>query len=906
MGVIRGMADPKAPTAVKACLAILLVLTLGFSYCVTWTRCLEPSLAASSKGWEILVGTRGDLEIKIETSGIAVRIEVPREFLAGRRENDSSFVSSDLCRDYYFYSVLDESLHYSYRPEALGSKPNASSYDPNAPYLVEIWSHNGTAFVGFAPPKFVWVRNLTAPSVAGRYDLTVYVAETVNATTGQPTYPVTPSAVIPVYVSLKPNPGRISGYVFDPLIFPGVVIKAKGIVYALTTSGKVAARSFVNETTGRYSLTGLAEGAYMLEGSAGFCNGTGYAYELTRYVDVVGIRARGNVTLDLPLRRGCVIKGQIKYTNPDGSPTASLDHKGFRELWHPWSNGRDRLTSLNYTVEAVDERGVVAASFTGSSTGSDKDPFVLFQREEFRYAGYPSTGTAYSGLPAGTYQIRAWVFGYIQREPGKITVVSSSVGNIQVTLVTGGLISGRLSFFDPTNKKSETPRFGEILNFGTATGTLYGGNILVSAYNGNSQLAALSIIEGTLPNGTTAYADSSAVRFYLTGFSESLNRTFSGVWRKKDYGLPSGVYALKVQVRGYEQLDSASVNVQEGSNETLTIRMLRQSAVSIVANSYPIITETSKPEIPWAFTGVPCPPYLRAYFHLSNVEVGYVETKIPSNIVTSRTAPLNFTGMNPSVREITFYGSTPNSVKEGRYSVKVFTYGYVQRFDNEVIVSAVTMTQSAVRMYRGLSLNGTVLVRAGDFLGSLTERVKVPVEVYNTRRELVSATEVTAEAGANSFNFTMMGLRGVGHFFYVTRDGLRVKDGGILPGTCKLKVLDFGEDWRYRQPSEATLTLQYLGDDVLLSVRRMGKIHGTIEGAVEEAAVPLSWVAVVAGKEGGYSMRGKYVIQVDEGTYNLTFSATGYATKTIQVVMTGSKSLEVKVLLDIQKESASR
>jgi len=903
LDVIRGLADPSAPTAVKAYLAILLMVTLGFSYCVALTQCLESSVAASLKGWEVLAGTRGDLEIKIDRSGVAVRIEVPREFLAGRRENDTSFVSSDICRDYYFYSVLDESLHYLYRPEAPGSRPNASSYDPNAPYLVEIWSHSSTGFVGFAPPKFVWMRNLTAPSVGGRYDLTIYVAETVNATTGRPIYPVTPSAVIPIYVSLKPNPGRISGYIFDPLIHPGVVIRAKGIVYALTTSGKVAARSFVNETTGRYSLTGLAEGAYMLEGSAGFCNGTGYAYELTRYIDVVGIRARGNVTLDLPLKRGCVIKGQIKYTKPDGSPIASLDHKGFRELWHPWSNSRDSLNSLNYTVEAVDDRGVVAASFRGRSTGSDKDPFVLSQREELRYAGYPPTGTAYSGLPAGTYRIRAWVFGYVQREPGKITVAPTTVGNIEVTLVTGGVISGRLSFFDPTNRKFETPRAAEILNFGTATGTLYGGNILVSAYNGNGQIAALSIIEGTMPNGTTAYADSSMVRFYLTGFSEFLNRTYSGVWRKKDYGLPSGPYTLKALVRGYEQLDSAVVNVQEGYNETLTIRMVRQSAASIVANSYPIITDASKPEIPWAFARTQCPPYLRAYFYLSGVEVGYVETKIPSNTPSSRTAPLNFTGMNPSIREITFYGSTPNSVKEGRYGVKAFTYGYVQRFDNEIIISAVTLTQCAVRMYRGLSLNGTVHIRVGQFIGSLTERVKIPVEVYDTRRELISVTEVTAEAGATGFNFTMMGLRGVGHFFYVTRDGLRVKDSGIPPGTCKLKVLDFGEDWRYRQPSEATLTLRGLGDDVLLSVRRMGRIRGMVEGAVEEAAVPLSWVAVFAGREGYCSMRGKYVAHVDEGTYNLTFSATGYATKTVQVVITSSSSLEVNVLLDVQKKS---
>ena len=76
-------------------------------------RSLEPpgcSLIASQKDWEV-VGKRGrcgDVEIKIGRPGIAVRIDVPRELLAGRKENEMSFPQFDLSNDHYFCSVLDE------------------------------------------------------------------------------------------------------------------------------------------------------------------------------------------------------------------------------------------------------------------------------------------------------------------------------------------------------------------------------------------------------------------------------------------------------------------------------------------------------------------------------------------------------------------------------------------------------------------------------------------------------------------------------------------------------------------------------------------------------------------------------------------------------------------------------
>jgi hypothetical protein len=101
------------------------------------------------------------VQINIDHPGIAVRVEIPREFLSGvvYGENDTHFVQSDIRNDYYYYNLVDEAHHWTYGTPGnitnghwtygkFGNpsdgpcyKPDFSFYDPNAPWCLEIWNY---------------------------------------------------------------------------------------------------------------------------------------------------------------------------------------------------------------------------------------------------------------------------------------------------------------------------------------------------------------------------------------------------------------------------------------------------------------------------------------------------------------------------------------------------------------------------------------------------------------------------------------------------------------------------------------------------------------------------------------------------------------------------------------------
>jgi len=862
-------------------------------------QAIVPSLISPSQGWGIFAGTRGDLEVTVDRPGIAVRIEVPREFLNGRRENDTSFLSSDISSDYYYYSVIDQSLHYSRYRDAPGYKPNFPPYDPNAPYTVEVWSHNGTGFVRFSPPRHVWMKGISAPPVAGRYEFLVYVAEGTCENSCLPLFPVDPTRRLTITVSLGPQPCSIKGFIIDPLTDPPRAITAKGVVYAFDKERNLVARSFVDNNTGFFEICGLREGEYRLEASAGYWNNTGYAYVLTRHPDAIRVFRDGNTTVRILLNRGCTITGEIRYADPLGNPIASLSHPSFDGLTHPWSNSRYRVGSLNYTVEAVTESGETVASFSAQSSGSSSDPFVLKDRGEICYVGYPPTATAYSGILPGKYLIRAWAFGYVQKNLLPVTATPYSTVKVQVTLTTGGAIVGTINFRDPRTLRPETPRKAEQLGFGTSTGCLYGGNILISAYDSQGKLAAVTTIEGTLLNGTTAYADLSTIRFHLIGFSESLNRTYSGVWKRRDCGIASGGYSVRIHVRGYRQMENGEVTIYEGSNSTVHITLLRQAGVSAVVVST-TLSDGYSTEVPWAFKDLTPQPYLRFYvYHREGSEAGYVETRIGPRTPATCTSPLNFTGRVCTISDIIFHGCVPNSLTEGSYELKAFTFGYIQRSSHRLIVSEGYVVQTGLRIYQGLNASGTVWVKAGGFLASMTENAEARIEAYDSYGALAAATSSYPKSGQGSFNFTLAGLRGVGHFFHVTPSGDRVKDYGIQSGKYRVKIHDFGAEWRYRLPYQPIIRIEAPGSTMYLVANRMNKVFGRICGVTtDNLAVPLSWVAVNAWNEPVYSIDGRFTLHLEEGTYQISFSLRGYLQKSVEVILTGSRAVPLDMILE--------
>jgi len=880
-------------------LSIILVLVLPMQPApfLTVLRAEEsfpPVTISPSSGWEILTGTIGDVEVVIHSPGIAVRVEIPREFVKGRKENDTSFLSSDISTDYYYYSLIDQSLHYSYVHGAPGYKPDFPPYDPNGPFMAEIRSHDGSGFIEFTPPKHVWIRNLTAPQVAGKYEFLIYVANETCDSTGAPLFPVNPTQTLTITVNSSPFPACISGFIIDPLAQNMPAIKASGVVYALDKAEKPVAGCLVDGNTGFFNVTGLREGEYTLEASAGCWKETGYSYAPTRCPQTVRVSKNGRLALNITLNRGCIIRGEIKYTKPDGTPISSLRHPAFQG-----TNSVDQFAYPNYTVQAFTDAGEEVASFSARSTGSKSDPFVLRDRAEIKHAAYPPLGTAYSGLPPGRYTLKAWAFGYIQKTPHVVTVTFSSTGSVEIRLVTGGLVAGTISFRHPRSLKPETPRAAEKENFGTLTGTLYGGNILISAWSSTGQLAAVTLIEGSAPNGTTSYADHSSIRFRMVGFSESQNRTFSGVWRQRDYGIAAGTYSIKVHVRGYRQQEPSTVTVSEGLNSSAYVMLVRQGAIRAVVASSAIVSGFSS-EVPWAFADVTPHPYLRiCEYRDGGAEVGYVETQIGLGTLATRTLPLNFTGRNCAIPEIIFQGCLPSSITDGTYVLRAYTFGYVQRSDVRVTISDGIAVQTRIQVYLGLNLTGAVYMMAGSLPAFLTEDTEVKIEAYDSVGALSAAVMACPNSGAGNFNFTMIGLRGAGHFFYVTPNGHRIKDCGIAAGTYKFKVHDFGAEWRYRVSRQPTLRIETSGSTMYLVANRMSKISGKVWGmTLDNTLVPLSWVLINAGNETSHSKDGKYTLHLPDGSYQVIFSLPGYFSKYQDCTVAGAMKIELDITLE--------
>ncbi len=392
----------------------------------------QPTNSASlrpSKYWGMFTGSSGDVEIDINHPGIAVRVEIPREFLVGVAfgENDTHFVQSDIRNDYYYYSLVDESRHWTYGWQGKPSdgpcyKPKFTIYDPNAPWCLEIWNYLNGTFLNFTPPKFIRLVSLNAPSIAGKYNFTLYVANQTNSI-GYPDFVHAWNTTIQVPVSLSDNPASITGTICDadnPSFYCQTIL-AKGVVYAVNNSTGQIARAYVNSTTGGFNVTGLSPGTYYLQGSAGVWNvtcSTGMcpvAYSLSDppwvcsndpfqqgscngYVTV----GRGSVIVEaqVKLHRAPQICGSLNYFN--GGTLQPIAHS-LTSTFLPAAG----FKVLNITIEATtspdpNNPGRVFGRYQNISSDTSSDAFRIITGVGERYVGADPYGTEFAGLPSLT------------------------------------------------------------------------------------------------------------------------------------------------------------------------------------------------------------------------------------------------------------------------------------------------------------------------------------------------------------------------------------------------------------------------------------------------------------------------------------------------------------------------
>jgi hypothetical protein len=949
----------------------------------------------------LLVGSSGNVRVDIPKPGIAVRIEIPRDFLQGvvSGENDTHFITSNIRNDYYYYSVVDESAHWTYDWRGTDSdgpcfKPNFSFYDPNAPYCVEIWNYlnypgfkqpvpnfdycankNATRWVFncFSPPRFVLFRNLNSPAIAGGYNFTLFIANRTN-TLGYPDFVHAYNATLFVPVSMAYNAGFIAGYVCDAGTLPMQCnpgpIRGKGIVYALSeATGNIVARSYLNQSLcqasgvncGLFNLTGLAPGNYQIEGAAGVDHGQ--AYSLTPCCSggppfptaTIYVRANGSPGFTrLPLRRSPVVCGSITYQNPSGAPINSLSGNPYL-IAAGFGLGNPSF-ELNVTVEGTDPLGHVFR-YESVSTGTSSDSFNLTTGTGVRYVGTDPYGTEFAGLPAPedfgssgyTITVKVWVSGYVQfggfptvlllQSPGT-TTPSCSPSNQPTVLVnmhTGGVITGLLRFLN-SPQNLESPCAAELSLPITASpplqcsplpgevqGALFGGNVVVQAYDQSGRLSGVTVIDGTGPDGSTQYANAicqatdytghcAELRFYIIGFSEYYNHTLSGVWKEHDYGLPDGTYSLQVYVRGYELTSTSptTIAITNGSNGNVTVDMIRGGAFEVTVSSYDnrFGSRAVQAMFQWRFLNSSIPVRGRVYFYDSSGRtVGYVEALMesagPNELAvaqfTTDSFKVVFAGQNWSLREIWFYGDLPTHITNDNYTLLAYTLGYVRQFPNGVSSTnnLVGFSQVYIALFIANEFDTTVPVYHDPQTRTATPEYDHSIgEVFSTGLSGAETANLTAGVSTLSFNVFGFGgmqlgdtascetvvllrgplpLCGQGHFYYVGTDGIRYFDYGLDVGNYTEQVPEFGFTAHFLQTSSSAAVQfkdLFLQAGVVVNAIEMGLIMqgpgSTVSGYNEQppclvqlCVVPLSWAQVTATNS-SYS---RFVPTVD-GTYD--------------------------------------
>jgi hypothetical protein len=898
---------------------------------------------APSTNWGPLFGTSGDVQININRPGIAVRVEIPREFLQGviSIENDTSFIQTDIRNDFYYYNVVDESNHWTYAWRGAPSdgacfKPNFSLRDPNAPWCVEIWNYLDGKWLNFTAPKFIRFRNLSAPRVAGIYNFTLFVANRTNSI-GYPDFVHAWNNTLFVPVSMSDDPATLTGSICDGDVSPSIcplILHDKGIVYARNVNTGQIARAFVNQTTGRFNVTGLAPGPYVVQASAGVVNGVAYSLS-----DPQPTQVSYGTTTDigaLHLHRAPQVCGQISYEKSPGNPLAHSfsDHPYLRTVL-----GSGPGLKLNITVEATDLQGHIYR-YQNTSLDTSEDSFLITTGSNVTYVGTDPYGTEFAGLPpvtSGSYSltVKVWITGYVQAFSETVTVSSApgisfpiicnQVAPNPVVMLVGGIITGTIQLWNLVT--TESPNQAEATLGVTSSELLFGGNILIEAYDHSGVLRGV-VVNGTIP---TLTGDVNSLRFYVIGFSDYANHTWSGVWNERDYGLPEDqAYSLQVFIRGYEQASTSVVSLLQGGNSTVTVRMVRGGLFSVYVGSYDnrFGTRAIQSQLTWGFLSLSIPVSARIYFYDSGGRTtGFAETLMATGIpdgVGVNSFTVLFSGQNWSIREIWFYGFVPTHITSDTYSIKAYTLGYVQLGPVNVPNNLTGFSPAAVELLIGnqIDITGPFFANSNAFTNT-TEHDHAIGEAFGVNG-LAGALPANVSANVPSLSLQISGfgawenvtctpapcksfLLGQGHFFYVSPDGSRFFDYGLDTGNYEAQIPEFGFNFHFMQtvpPWPVTFTDLSQQQGFALELLAMGRVivgggpNELVTGWVRspgDTVVPLSWVQVqaisttfsrsVPTLDGEYT--GVGALFLPEGIYNINFTVAFYKPQAISGVFVG-------------------
>jgi hypothetical protein len=615
------------------------------------------------------------------------------------------------------------------------------------------------------------------------------------------------------------------------------------------------------------------------------------------------------------------------------------------------------------------------------------------------------------GLSAGSYYLRAWVSQYVQTDASgafedyRFTIEPGEFAPdvfVPVDLRLGGTINVTVHFHDLPGLISDSPiggpdpgRYIIAEAYDASTNAYSAFNFTFLASRNRTGSVALSGFGMAGPNNFIAPGGAGTF-----GMKYSLLR-YRNI---RDYGLVPGSYILKIYTRGYLQLSSLQVSVVATSTIHVSLAMIRGAGLNITLYSKDYENPTVFRSWAWPSSRISVIPSRSDGTEYGLVRVWNRTTWI-SPTQPSGEISLPFPGSNIRIE---YNGSTrlevfgpdsavpptpTESAIEGEaavrglfnvagflwssglyrnsfeistvalptdvYSIRAFTYGYVQ--EQPPLTYASTGSQADIAVYLTIGVNLTLLIKfkREALFTSNPFNMSMRVRVYNELGQLVAATETSSAfpppfsvnyvpSGATEVQWTIAGFHSYteidqAHYraygiagapdyaggWTVELDTVNMYSphtffppvDGLLLGESYHTVDDFGTGFvgnefafNHLGPWEQKGIIQILNAhmsgeaSIETSLNLRGLVRGTVVGSTfDVGARTISWAQINFTNpnitETHYSYDGFYEAYLNGGNYNLTVTAwtnKGEAYRQISFAVTipdGSRT-SVNIFLD--------
>ncbi|MBS7645605.1 MAG: carboxypeptidase-like regulatory domain-containing protein [Candidatus Bathyarchaeia archaeon] len=423
-----------------------------------------------------------------------------------------------------------------------------------------------------------------------------------------------------------------------------------------------------------------------------------------------------------------------------------------------------------------------------------------------------------NGLVPGTYRIRAYVNGYVQVNEYTVTVPRVEYpGDVHLEMdlqlsssvnVTVHFLAGRNSLTPEPLPVPEPGLYliGEMYN---SMGDLAGFNFTFVG-KGNASY--------TLPiNGFGMAGPHNNVYFGLPasiGMKWSLYR-YRGL---RDYGLAPDTYTVKLYIRGYHQLEELKTSISLcGAVQNISIPLIRGGSVNITI--FPVDWEHPQVSRCWLYGADPANPLnpggesarvVAALFDERGVKESYAYIKYlwdqTANTYVHITQKyceksLPYPGWPPGRQKIVYNGSNyaevfgpdgtprfdsrvalnarvahgmiaapmglisgdyyPTALKEARWQIRVWTYGYVQERFPEVYTPYGALADTRVDLVEGARLDITMIFKKEGLIDGTPFPLSARIRVYDENDRIAAAdTWYYIPEGVETIRWAIAGFAG--------------------------------------------------------------------------------------------------------------------------------------------------